>query len=43
MPDPRVGNFQLMVSYLIGLVVYVLLHLAVKGLLRLMVQRQTDI
>lgn len=43
MPDPRVGNFQLMLSYIIGLIVYGLLHLAVKGLLRLLVERQTTV
>jgi uncharacterized protein YggT (Ycf19 family) len=43
MPDPSVGNFQLMLSYIIGLVVYSLVHLAVNGLLRLMVQRRTEV
>jgi hypothetical protein len=43
MPDPRVGNYQLMLSYIIGLVVYGLLHLAVKGLLRLTAERQTTV
>jgi uncharacterized protein YggT (Ycf19 family) len=43
MPDPRVGNFQLMLSYVIGLIVYGLIHLAVRGLIRLMAQRQTSI
>jgi uncharacterized protein YggT (Ycf19 family) len=43
MPDPRVGNFQLMLSYIIGLIVYALIHFAVKGLIRLMAQRQTTI
>jgi uncharacterized protein YggT (Ycf19 family) len=40
MPDPHVGSFQLMLSYIIGLVVYVLLHLAVNGLLRLFASRK---
>ena len=43
MPDPRVGNFQLMLSYVIGLAVYGLIHLAVRGLLRLTAERQTTI
>ena len=43
MPDPRVGHFQLMLSYIIGLIVYGLLHLAVKGLLRLLAERQTSV
>src|SRR5262249_22466547 len=43
MPDPRVGNYQLMLSYIIGLVVYALLHFAVKGLLRVIAERQTRV
>ena len=43
MPDPRVGNFQLMLSYVIGLIVYALIHFAIKGLIRLMAQRPTVI
>jgi uncharacterized protein YggT (Ycf19 family) len=43
MPDPSVGNFQLMLSYIIGLIVYGLLHLAVRGLLRLFAERQTTV
>jgi uncharacterized protein YggT (Ycf19 family) len=43
MPDLRVGNFQLMLSYVIGLVVYALVHVAIKGLIRLMAQRQTTV
>ena len=43
MPDPSVGNFQLMLSYVIGLIVYGLIHLALKGLIRLMAQRRTTI
>ena len=43
MPDPSVGSFQLMASYIIGLVVYVLLHFAVNGALRLFVTRKTTV
>ena len=43
MPDPSIGNFQLMLSYIIGLIVYGLLHLAVRGLLRLVAERQTAV
>jgi uncharacterized protein YggT (Ycf19 family) len=43
MPDPRVGNFRLMISYIIGLIVYALLHLAIRGLLRLAAERQTTV
>jgi hypothetical protein len=34
---------QLMLSYVVGLVVYLLLHLAVNGLLRLFAQRKASI
>jgi len=41
MIDPGVGRFRLMTSYIFALVVYVLLHMAVNGLLRLFVRRKT--
>jgi uncharacterized protein YggT (Ycf19 family) len=43
MPDPGTGQYRFMVSYVIALVVYVLIHLAVKGLLRLFVQKKTTV
>lgn len=43
MPDPVVGSFQLMTSYIIGLVVYFMLHMAVNGALRLFVLRKTSV
>lgn len=43
MPDPAVGSYQLMISYVVGLIVYALLHLAIKGLLRVMTERKTTI
>jgi uncharacterized protein YggT (Ycf19 family) len=43
LPDPSLGRFQLRSSYLIGLVIYILLHLAINGLLRLLAQRKTTI
>src|SRR5262249_10218948 len=39
--DPGIGRFRLMTSYLFALVVYVLLHMAVNGLLRIFAQRKT--
>ncbi|HEX9639511.1 MAG TPA: hypothetical protein VGB99_18410 [Acidobacteriota bacterium] len=42
MPDPAVGSFQLMLSYIVALVVYLLLHKAIKGLLRILVFRETS-
>ncbi len=43
MPDPAMGSLQLMVSYIVALVVYVLLHMAVNGLLRLFVVRKSTV
>ena len=43
MPDLQIGNSQLMLSYVIGVVVYALIHVAIKGLIRLMAQRETTI
>lgn len=43
MPDPAVGSFQLMLSYIIALVVYMLLHMAINGLLRLFVHKKTAV
>jgi uncharacterized protein YggT (Ycf19 family) len=43
MPDLASGRFQLKVSYLVALLVYVMLHLAVNGLLRMMAHRKTSI
>lgn len=43
MPDPGVGSSRFMVSYLIALLVYGLLHLAARGLLRLLAHRRTEI
>ena len=43
MPDPGVGRFRFMLSYLVALAVYVLVHMAVNGLLRLFVQRKTAV
>jgi uncharacterized protein YggT (Ycf19 family) len=41
MPDPSVGRFRLMVSYIVALIVYMLVHAAVNGLLRIFVHRKT--
>lgn len=43
MADPSRGPFRLMLSYIIALVVYLLLHLAVNGALRLMVHKKTEV
>lgn len=41
--DPAAGHFKIRFSYIAALVVYVLLHLAVNGLLRMFVHRKTAI
>src|SRR4030095_11570620 len=41
MPDLARGRFELRISYLVALFVYVLLHLAINGLLRLFAHRKT--
>lgn len=43
MPNPSVGHFTLMISYIVALVVYVLLHLAINGLLRMFVHKKTSV
>ena len=43
MPDPGAGNYRFMLSYVIALIVYALLHVAVKGLLRLFIQKKTTV
>jgi uncharacterized protein YggT (Ycf19 family) len=41
MPDLGAGRFQFRVAYVVALFVYLLLHLAINGLLRMMVHRKT--
>ena len=41
--EPGIGRFRLMTSYVVALVVYMLLHMAVNGLLRLFVHRKTTV
>ena len=43
LPTPGVGSFRLMLSYIVALAVYVLLHMAVNGLFRLFVHRKTAV
>jgi len=38
-----VGSMQLMLSYVVALVVYALLHMAVNGLLRLFAEKKSAI
>ena len=41
--DPSNGRFQLRLSYVIALIVYILLHLAINGLLRLVAHRKVTV
>jgi uncharacterized protein YggT (Ycf19 family) len=43
MPDPSSGPFRIMLSYIMALVVYLLLHLAVTGLLRMIAHRKVAV
>jgi len=42
-PSIGMGHFQLRLSYVFALIVYLLLHLAINGLLRLLAHRKTAI
>jgi len=41
--EPGIGRFRFMTSYVVALAVYMLLHMAVNGLLRLFVHRKTAV
>jgi uncharacterized protein YggT (Ycf19 family) len=41
--EPGIGRFRLMTSYFLALGVYILLHMAVNGLLRIFVHRKTAV
>ena len=41
MPNPSLGRSTFMISYIVALVIYVLLHLAINGLLRLLVHKKS--
>ena len=43
MPSVGRGSFQLRLSYVFALIVYVLLHAAINGMLRLLAHRKTAI
>jgi uncharacterized protein YggT (Ycf19 family) len=43
MPDPALGPLQLMLSFVVALVVYALLHQALRKLLRMLADRQAKI
>jgi uncharacterized protein YggT (Ycf19 family) len=43
MPTPSAGPFRLMLSYIVALIAYLLLHLAVNGFLRLLAHRKVAV
>lgn len=43
MVDPAAGRFQLRLSFIFALIVYLLIHLAINGFLRMMAHRKTAV
>jgi uncharacterized protein YggT (Ycf19 family) len=43
MPNPSVGRFSLMLSYMVAIIIYALIHLAINGFLRMLVHKKTAI
>lgn len=41
--DLTVGRFRLMISYIVAMLIYMFLHAAINGLLRLFVHRKTEV
>jgi YggT family protein len=41
--DPAAGRFQLRLSFFVALIVYILLHMAINGMLRLFAHRKTTV
>jgi uncharacterized protein YggT (Ycf19 family) len=41
--DPAAGRFQLRLSFFVALIVYILIHLAINGMLRLFAHRKTTV
>jgi YggT family protein len=41
--DPASGRFQLRLSFFVALIVYILIHLAINGMLRFFVHRKTTV
>ena len=42
-PDPAVGRFRLRISFVVGVIVYVLVHAAVKGLIRVVARKRAPL
>jgi uncharacterized protein YggT (Ycf19 family) len=43
LPDPAAGSYRFRISYIVALIVYLMLHLALTGLLRLLAHRKTEV
>ena len=43
LPNPAIGRFEFRIAYIVALVVYMLLHMAMNGLLRLFVHHKTEV
>lgn len=43
MMDPARGPYRLMLSYIFGLIVYILMHLAINGFLRMIAHKKTTV
>jgi uncharacterized protein YggT (Ycf19 family) len=41
--EPAAGRFQLRLSFFVALIVYILIHLAINGILRMFVHRKTTV
>lgn len=41
MPDPSVGSSQFMLSFVLALIVYALIHLAIRGIFRILITRDS--
>lgn len=41
--DPAAGRFQLRLSFFVALIVYILIHLAINGMLRFFVHKKTTV
>jgi uncharacterized protein YggT (Ycf19 family) len=43
LPNPTVGRYEFRIAYIVALVAYMLLHMAMNGLLRLFVHHKTEV
>jgi uncharacterized protein YggT (Ycf19 family) len=43
LPNPTVGRYEFRITYIVALIAYMLLHMAMNGLLRLFVHHKTEV